>query len=268
MFKNMKSVLLFSSVAVAVLSSAAAVAEQAASPHAFTGNVSLASEYLYRGIAQTRGKPALQGGFDYAHASGLYAGVWGSNISWIGDATAGASASLELDIYGGYKGSFASDWGYDIGALTDNYPGSGKPVGAAQPDTAEIYGALSWKWLSLKYSRSTGSLFGWTKTASATSKTTGSGYLELNAAYDMGDGWGLAGHAGHQSVNGRGSASYTDYKLGVSKAMSAGTLGLAYSATNAKANCAAAEDYCFVNTAGGNYDAGKGRAVLTFSKTF
>ncbi|MDP2134647.1 MAG: TorF family putative porin, partial [Sulfuritalea sp.] len=122
-----------------------------ASPHTFTGNVGFATEYLYRGIAQTRGKPALQGGFDYAHASGLYAGVWGSNISWIGDAVAGASASLEIDVYGGYKGSLGGDFGYDIGVLTYNYPGTGKTVTAVQElkqDTTEVFGALSWKWLT------------------------------------------------------------------------------------------------------------------------
>ncbi|MCX8016886.1 MAG: TorF family putative porin, partial [Rhodocyclaceae bacterium] len=182
-------------IALAIASAfAAPLASLAAEPtpeHSFTGNVTLASEYLYRGIAQTRGKPALQGGFDYAHKSGLYAGLWASNISWISDGVAGASASLEIDVYGGYKGSITDDFGYDVGVLIYNYPGSGKPTGNAKPDTTELYGALSWKWLSLKYSHTTGSLFGWTKPDG--SKTKGSGYLELNANYDMGDGWTLIG---------------------------------------------------------------------------
>lgn len=253
-------------VAGALSSPLIAVAADPAPEHAFTGNVTLASEYLYRGIAQTRGKPALQGGFDYAHSSGLYAGVWGSNISWIGDGVAGASASLEVDIYGGYKGSITDDFGYDIGVLTYNYPGTGKPSGASKPDTTEIYGALSWKWLTLKYSQTTGSLFGWTKPDG--SKTKGSGYLELNAAYDMGDGWGISGHVGHQKVKGFSDASYTDYKLGVTKDLGFGAVGVAYSTTNAKADCGAGEAYCFVKTDGSTYDAGKGRLLLTFGKTF
>ena len=57
----------------------------------FSSNVSLTTNYLYRGISQTGGKPAVQGGFDYAGASGLYIGAWGSNISWISD---GAVASM------------------------------------------------------------------------------------------------------------------------------------------------------------------------------
>ncbi|MDP1607536.1 MAG: TorF family putative porin [Rhodocyclaceae bacterium] len=259
-------------IAVAITLAAplfAVAADAPATPeHAFTGNLTLASEYLYRGIAQTRGKPALQGGLDYAHGSGLYAGVWGSNISWINDGTAGASASLELDVYGGYKGSITEDFGYDVGVLTYNYPGSGKPTGAAKPDTTEVYGALSYKWLTVKYSHSTGSLFGWTKTSDG-SKTSGSGYLELNAAYDLGDGWGINGHLGHQKVKGNSNASYSDYKVGVSKDLGFGVLGAAYSTTNAKADCGAVDAYCFVKagTTDG-YDAGKGRLLLTFGKTF
>lgn len=264
--KSISGVLALSFSALLGAASSAHAAE-AASPHTFTGNMTLASEYLYRGIAQTRGKPALQGGFDYAHSSGLYAGVWASNVSWINDATAGASAGLEVDVYGGYKGNLTSDWSYDLGVLTYNYPGSGKPSGAARPDTTELYATLNWKWLTLKYSRSTGSLFGWTKTVGG-GKTSGSDYLELNATYDMGSGWGLTGHVGHQRVNGRSSANYTDYKFGASKDVGFGSVGLAYSATNAKADCARAEDYCFVNTAGRTYDAGKGRVLLTFSKSF
>jgi len=250
-----------------------ALAAEPTPEHSFTGNLTLASEYLYRGIAQTRGKPALQGGFDYAHKSGLYAGLWGSNISWIGDAVSGASASLELDVYGGYKGAIADDLGFDVGVLTYNYPGSGKPTGAARPDTTEIYGALSWKWLTLKYSHTTGSLFGWTQPDG--SKTKGSGYLELNAAYDLGDGWGLNGHIGHQKVKGLGDASYTDYKIGVSKDLGFATLGLAYSTTNAKDSCSgnapasAADVYCFVKYDGSSaYSAGKSRLLVTFGKTF
>src|SRR4030067_2039524 len=73
------------------------VAMAAVAP-AVTSNIGLVSNYLYRGISQTGGKPALQGGFDYAHASGFYAGLWGSNVSWLSGLGA-SSASLELDTY-------------------------------------------------------------------------------------------------------------------------------------------------------------------------
>lgn len=252
----------------------AIAADAAPTPeHSFTGNVTLASEYLYRGIAQTRGKPAIQGGFDYAHKSGLYAGLWASSITWIGDAVPGASAGIEVDLYGGYKGAITDDFGYDVGVLTYNYPGTGKPTGNAKPDTVEVYGALSWKWLTLKYSQTTGSLFGWTKPNG--DKTSGSGYLELNAAYDLGNGWGINGHIGHQKVKGLSDASYSDYKVGVTKDVGFGVVGVAYSGTNANDGCSgnlpssAKDVYCFVKNDGSSaYESGKGRLLVTFGKTF
>ena len=64
----------------AVLSSAPATAADA-SPHTHTANVAFVSNYIFRGLTQTFGKPAIQGGMDYSHANGLYAGLWGSSIS-------------------------------------------------------------------------------------------------------------------------------------------------------------------------------------------
>jgi uncharacterized protein (TIGR02001 family) len=253
-----------------------AVAADPVPEHTFTGNVTLASEYLYRGIAQTRGKPAIQGGFDYAHKSGLYAGLWASNITWINDGVAGASAGIEIDVYGGYKAAINDDWGYDVGVLTYNYPGTGKAPGAAiDQNTTELYGALSWKFLTLKYSHSTTALFGWAEKGTVNDKTKGSGYLELNAAYDLGDGWGITGHVGHQKVNGNSWASYTDYKVGVTKDVGFGVIGAAYSITNASDSCvgnaakSASDVYCFVNNNGTDaYESGKGRLLVTFGKTF
>jgi len=67
----------------ALAQTAAAPATPATPEHTLTANVGLYSEYIFRGIAQTGGKPAVQGGFDYAHSSGFYAGTWASNISWL-----------------------------------------------------------------------------------------------------------------------------------------------------------------------------------------
>lgn len=246
----------------ASLGPVAAFAEEAApAPSPFTGNVMLASEYLYRGIAQTNGKPALQGGFDYAHPAGFYAGVWGSNISWLGDMGPGISASLEVDIYGGYKNSFAGgDWSYDVGVLTYNYPGT-YPAGFVKPDTTELYGQIGWKSVSLKYSSVVSNhIFGWTSATGG--DTRGSGYTDLSFNQDLGNGWGVNAHAGHQSIKDYGVASYSDWKVGVTKDVGVGTVGVYYSDTNAKGSVAGDP---YRNVFG--RDMGKGRAVISFSKT-
>ena len=129
----------------------ALAADAAPAPaYTLTANVGLTSQYVYRGITQTAEKPAIQGGADFTHESGFYLGTWGSNISWFSDAAPGNSVSMEWDIYGGYRKSIG-DFGYDVGVLQYYYPGR-YTSGTTKPDTTEVYGAVSYKWLTGKVS--------------------------------------------------------------------------------------------------------------------
>lgn len=243
----------------ALPSAAIAQDKKEASPHTLTGNLSLVSEYRYRGIAQTNAKPAVQGGFDYAHASGLYAGTWATNVSWLSDAGAGAvSNSLEVDIYGGYKGT-AGDLGYDVGLLQYYYPGN-YPAGFTSPNTLEAYVSGSWKTVSLKYSHALTNLFGFTD-------SKGAGYLDLSATYELPAGFTLVGHYGYQSVPGtagraRSDCSYGDYKVGVTTEVVGLTVGVSYIGTDAKGGAG----QCYRNAF--NRDLGKGNVLLSIGKTF
>ena len=94
----MRKLLLAAAVSVALVlpltahAQSASAAAPPASLHAFTGNFGIASQYIFRGLSQTNGKPAIQGGLDYSHASGFYAGTWLSNISWFTDQNAGVAS--------------------------------------------------------------------------------------------------------------------------------------------------------------------------------
>src|SRR5690606_14407193 len=122
-----KSLLLASVIGASAVSGAALAAEPvpAESPHAFSYNIGLYSQYIFRGLTQTGEEAALQGGVDYAHSSGFYLGSWATNISWLQDDDLYENSSLELDIYGGYAAEIG-DTGiaYDIGLLQYLYPGS------------------------------------------------------------------------------------------------------------------------------------------------
>src|SRR5205809_6327389 len=93
----MRKSILSLAVAAAVLVPGLAAA-QATAPSPLTGNATLISDYRFRGISQTYQKPAFQGGFDYAHASGLYAGNWNSNVS---QGAGFPGGNIEMDFYGG-----------------------------------------------------------------------------------------------------------------------------------------------------------------------
>ncbi len=261
----------------------------AASPLSF--NLGLTSNYVFRGISQTHGRPAVQGGMDYAHASGFYVGAWASSISWVKDYL--GKGSLEIDVYGGYKNSFAGgDWNYDVGYITYNYPGKGGEILTvlANPNTQELYGAIGYKWLTAKYSYATSKNFiGWYGGAALNQNTRGSDYLELNANYDAGDGWTVIGHLGHQRVKGSvttaggvNGASYSDWKVGVSKDIGFGTITAAYSDTNTSGTCTpvSAQNtnaYCWGNSGvvqgvsgptAGFKDVSKGVFALSWLKSF
>src|ERR1700741_5157165 len=94
-----------------------AFAEEAAAPaDPLSFNVGAVSEYRYGGISQSRLKPALQGGIDYAAANGFYVGTWASTIKWIKDIP-GGDADVEIDLYGGYKTEVSKGLTLDVGGL-------------------------------------------------------------------------------------------------------------------------------------------------------
>lgn len=199
----------------------------ATSAHAQTTfNAAVTSDYRYRGISQTRLQPALQGGADYVHASGWYAGAWASTIKWIEDL--GADGKVELDLYGGKRGEIAPGFSYDVGVLRYLYAGNelGKVNGFANAHTTEVYGQLGYGPAYLKYSQATTNLFG-------INDSKGSGYLDIGASIDAGDGFTVQLHAGRQRVENNSAASYTDWKIGAARAYGPATVTLAAIGTNA-----------------------------------
>ncbi|MBL8326077.1 MAG: hypothetical protein JNJ89_14085 [Rubrivivax sp.] len=168
-------------------------------------NVGAISDYRYRGISQSRLKPAVQGGVDWS-AGPYYVGAWASTIKWIDDINPASSNKVELDLYGGYKGEITKDLSYDVGMLAYQYPGHKL---ATSPNTTEIYGALTYGPATLKVSHSLTNLFGF-----ASSKN--SSYIDLSASFEVGP-VTLAPHLGYQKVAKNGDFSYTDYSLIASK---------------------------------------------------
>jgi uncharacterized protein (TIGR02001 family) len=251
-----------SSIVVSVLLALAPVG----SVHAgVAGTVTLTSDYLFRGISQNNQEPALQAGLEYAAAndapiSGVYVGTWGSNISWLSDLTAfgiPVSSSLELDVYGGYRGKFSDKVAYDVGALYYRYPGD-YPSGFNSPDTGEVYAGITFgphagTTFGAKYSYALTDLFGCVD-------SDGSGYLDLNANWEFAPTWTLNVHGGKQWVENNDVAEYAEWKVGVTKGLANGfSAALAYADTDA--------DEPFYTNAYGNF-LGEDTVVLTVTKAF
>lgn len=191
------------------------------SDYALTGNAAIVTDYMFRGISQTWGQPALQGGGDLTMKSGFAAGVWASSISK--DSYPGGL--MELDLYASYGNSFNDDWSWRAGLYGYVYPGGNldeakPPLASRSFDTLEANAALSWKWLTLKYNVSLTDYFAIDAAQGYDSGSRGTQYIQLDAAIPLGDRWSLALHAAHTDItaslvtplqDGRTDPSYDDY---------------------------------------------------------
>lgn len=268
--------------------------EDAGSPIA--ANITVVNDYRYRGMTQSNYKPAIQGGFDYAHESGFYIGNWNSSISWISDGYQASSsrpnapsAPIEMDFYAGFKKELIGEgFASDVGVLQYYYPMSNAPANAcggagangaarngcgANPNTTELYLAQNFTFGPLtgfaKVSYSLSNIFG-------INNSSGSVYPDLTLNYDTGV-WGLAlnGHVGYQYVsntqtlNGTNyNFSYTDWKLGVTKDFGGGLSGnVSYVGTT---NPSAGGSYLWYVPAsnGTTKSAGQGGGLISLTKTF
>jgi uncharacterized protein (TIGR02001 family) len=238
-----------------------AMAEEAESPHSLSANVTLTSNYIFRGISQTGGDPAIQGGFDYGHSSGFYLGTWASNVGWIEDFQGYDSGNVEIDLYGGYRGSIGStDFTFDVGAIQYWYPGD-KPSYVTDADTTEIYGGVGWKWFGAKYSYYlSDEVFGF-------GDADGSYYLGLTGSLPIGEtGLTAAASWGTFKFKNNGNQDYDDWSISatydmgkLSKVTEGVTVGLKYTDTNA--------DRAYWTDANGE-DLSKGTATFWVAKAF
>ncbi|HSJ79652.1 MAG TPA: TorF family putative porin [Thiobacillus sp.] len=231
------------------------------SPHSLSANVGIFSDYVFRGISQTGGDPAVQGGLDYAHSSGFYLGTWGSNVGWLEDFQGYDSGNVEIDVYAGFGGDIGSTGlTFDVGAIQYMYPGD-RPSGTTKADTSELYAGLGWKWFTAKYSYYiSDEVFGF-------ADAKGSDYLNISASVPVGEtGLALGASWGTFSFDNNSAADYDDwsvsveYDLGKATKVAEGvTVGLKYTDTDADSA---------VWTDGNNQFLGDSTTTVWISKSF
>ncbi len=224
----MKKKLLFALLCAATLPAAPALANDSIE---LSGNVGFVSQYSFRGIAQSDESVALQGGFDVAHTSGIYAGMWGSNI----DFNSTDNADLEVDLYGGYSGDFKGI-SYDIGAIYYAYPGadSGTNYNFWEAAVALGYdfGAFSAS-ASINHSPN---FFGDSGDAQ---------YYALGVDVPLPKDITFSAHVGHQDIDNNtrfGVDDYTDWSLGFGYTFKNFDLSATYVDTNLGDNASVAGD--------------------------
>ena len=249
---------IWTAAAIAMLTAVPTLAGAQAKPEwSFTGNMSLVSDYRFRGISQTYKLPAIQGGFDLGHNAGFYAGTWASNVS--GNQYPGGNG-MELDLYGGYRFDVAKGVTLDLGFIYYAYPDA--KTGGKKFNTTELYGGISMGNLSAKLNYAISDNFG-------LNDSDGSYYLDVGYTHPLSKTTSFVLHVGHQSVsNGtRGGApdpDYTDYKIGFTAEAVGLNWGIAYVGNNAKDRA-----YTFTSAANASTKVvSSDTIVLSVGKTF
>ena len=189
---------------------AAAALLAATTGTAVGGNVSatvgLVSDYDFRGISQTLNDPAFQAGLTYTSDTGLYYGLWGSNVDFTSsDNDPGYpldidKPSTEMDVFVGFSGEKVV--GYDVGIIYYTYPNSG------ELNYAEAYGSISKGPATLKV------WWAWNDFGGKGKK--GAVYTEGNLNVPMNEGFSFLAHFGYTDADKKRSVgNYLDWSLGV-----------------------------------------------------
>lgn len=184
-----------------------------------SGTATIVSDYIWRGVSQTGGEPAVQLSIDYATENGWYVGVWGSNVDDFLDSDGMGVAQHEIDVYTGFAGETEGGLGWDVGLNYYAYPG------ASDLGFAEVYGKLS-------YSIVSGGVYFTDDYFGTTGESAYYVYGALGIpagplSIDLG-----AGFSGGDGVEAAYGDDYSDYSVGVSYTASNLTLGIKWVAAD------------------------------------
>ena len=230
----MKKVLIATLLATSTLAVAEDQAVEAQWTDGLSASITGTSEYIWRGLKQSQGDPAVQVGIDYDFDNGFYVGTWASTIKWTEDGNYMKDSDFETNFFGGYASEFGdTSIGYDVGLLQYYFPGN-KKSGVADVDATEAYIGLNTDIahtnLAVKYSHVL------SDDAWGIADAKGSQYYEANYTIPVTDTVTFIGHVGRSEFDGTGNGKldYTDWAVTGEYAWNDSlTLGAGWTDTNA-----------------------------------
>lgn len=203
-----------------------------------SANLGLTSDYIWRGISQTLGDPAVQGGVDYSHDSGVYLGVWASNVDFFSNNAPDSTpddddeAEIELDLYVGLAGEFDVGIGWDVGVIQYRYPEARKSL----IDTSEeFYVGASYDLASMMVYRDF---------------DNESTYVEASLEFELPQEFNLRLRGGYFDFD--DTRDYTNFEIALSRSIAGFDLSVQYTDTDLSSN-ECAEGYWFDDLCDGTF---------------
>lgn len=215
----MKRILMSAACAASLLGGTAFAEEE--SPWSVSGSVAVTSNYMFRGLPQSDGEPALQAGVTVGHSSGFYAGFWGSNIDFNDGFFGEEAAELELDLFVGYGFSLGENTSADINVTYYTYPGSYDPY---DYDFFEVIGGITHDFGPA----SVGVKAAWSPDGFGTEEDTF--WLGGNLTVPIVDWLSISGNVGYQWFE--IADDYTHYDIGLTASYNDITFDVRYIATD------------------------------------
>ncbi|MCS4236750.1 TorF family putative porin [Stenotrophomonas rhizophila] len=189
---------------------AASAQDEAESP--FSWNITAVSDYVFRGASQTDENPTGQAGFTYTSPVGLYAGVWGSGVDF-----GAGSPDFEVDYFVGYNIDVSENVNVDVMVNRYTYPGASDLAYnelITKTTFAEHYSA------TVAYSNDV-----W-------NSGTDGWYYGVGAEWPLAHDFAVTANLGRSTFEKDVGNDYTDWNVGVSKAIGMVTVGLGYYGTD------------------------------------
>ncbi len=266
----------FAVLAGLLLSAGASFAETPAAPAGpapdwtHSGNLSLVSDYNFRGVSQTQAKPTFQGNLDFAHKSGVYLGFFGSGVS---HAAYNNGSGSEVDVYGGYRMALAEDTNIDVGYVSYWFPAANYTVGSRNIKyhtqelkvgitrgaiSAYAWVATSKNWFGIAFDPLSGQY----------ADTKGSNYVEMNWNPEVAPGLTVNLHAGRETVRNLEDFNFVDMKVGISQVMDVWSFSAAATRNSGKVNVGKTLYWTFVNADGTSKNVVGNRLLLTAGRNF
>lgn len=197
-------------------------------PENFSAYATLTSDYRFRGISQSSRDPALQGGVDFQHENGFFAGVWASTIDFAAEAMRSNPRDIEINYYVGFNDRIATNWAAVVSLVHYSYPDS-----SFDYDYTEFLAGIRYRDRAGLTVAHTEKVLG--HDAPATD-------YEFDLVHPLGHRLDLSATAGFNDIKGAFGQSYTYWNLGLSKAKGRFTADVRYHGTSNDAQAIFGDD--------------------------
>jgi uncharacterized protein (TIGR02001 family) len=192
---------------------------RADSVRVFTGSVGGTSDFVFRGLSLTRGKPAAQASLDVEFPKEFYVGAFVATA----DPNPGPSPNVEMDVWAGRYWSVSENFSADLRLSQYTYPDDPRRVSYNRSEVTGTLGYRNQLFLAAIYSPNTKAV------GSSAGYAEGNAWaVEVSARKALTERFSVSGGVGHYGLNEIYHDSYNYWNATVTASFAPFEFQLAY----------------------------------------